>query len=88
MSNGRRGRAFCPGCKRQSRDPKYPYCLNCTKKLKGRPAPKNFGECAYGRCHKPVAKNVFGMGVFRYCELHQNQYERGIIKGSGPMGTR
>ena len=68
----------CPIC-RTPKKAKFPYCLNCHKKAKGRPIEKFFGECAYRRCHKPVATNIFGMGIFPYCPRHQNQHERGLI---------
>lgn len=82
------GRSHCPGCGRNNRDPRFPYCRNCSKKLGGRPARKQVGQCAYGRCHRGVAANVFGMPVFRYCPLHQSQYESGVIRGRGPRGHR
>ncbi len=75
-----RQKVHCAGCDRIARDPNYPYCLNCTKK--GRPVQKKPGECAYGACHEPVKKRII-FTPFSYCPLHQSQYERGIISGTG-----
>ena len=72
-----RNRNICPVCKRPKKR-QFPYCLNCHKKLCGRPAPKQFGECKYGRCHLPVARGFLGLPE-EFCPQHQSQKNRGMI---------
>ncbi len=74
-------RSRCPICKRP-KQAKFPYCLNCHKKLAARgrkAAPKQYAECRYGRCHKHAAKDFFGFPR-EYCSLHQKQKDHGLIR--------